>query len=85
MNAALGMKPEQSSAENRAAIMAYFAQSHPYHAARRSAVERASKVLDLEFKAPAWSLGGSIRGWVEQLKQITPHIFSETGISCLKA
>lgn len=57
MDAALGMKPEQSSAENRAAITAYFDQSHPDHAARRSAVEQASKVLDLEFKAPGLELG----------------------------
>lgn len=57
MDAALGIKPEQSSSENRAAIMAYFDQSHPNHAARRSAVEQASKVLDLEFKAPGLELG----------------------------
>lgn len=57
MDAALGMRPEQSSAENRAAIMAYFDQSHPRHADRRLAVEQASKVLDLEFKAPGLELG----------------------------
>ena len=57
MDAALGMKPEHSSDENRAAIMAYFNQSHPEHAASRSAVEQASKVLDLEFKAPGLELG----------------------------
>lgn len=57
MDAALGMKPEQSPEDNRAAIMAYFDQSHPDHAARRSAVEQASKVLDLEFKAPGLEIG----------------------------
>lgn len=57
MDAALGIKPEQSSGENREAIMAYFDQSHSNHAARRSAVEQASKVLDLEFKAPGLELG----------------------------
>lgn len=57
MDAALGMKPEQSPEDNRAAIMAYFDSSHPDHAARRLAVEQASKVLDLEFKAPGLELG----------------------------
>lgn len=57
MDAALGMRPEQSSRANRAAIMEYFDESHPEHAARRLAVERASKVLDLEFKAPGLELG----------------------------
>lgn len=57
MDAALGMSPTQSSDENRTAIMAYFDQSHPEHAARRLAVEQASKVLDLEFRAPGLELG----------------------------
>lgn len=57
MDAALGMSPRQSSDENRTAIMAYFDQSYLKHAARRLAVEQASKVLDLEFKAPGLELG----------------------------
>lgn len=57
MDAALGMSPTQSSDENRTAIMAYFDQSHPDHGARQAAVEQASKVLDLEFKAPGLELG----------------------------
>ncbi|KAG8156772.1 hypothetical protein KVR01_013377 [Diaporthe batatas] len=57
MDAALGIKPEQCPRDNRSAIMAYFDQSHPDHATRRSAVEQASKVLDLEFKAPGLELG----------------------------
>lgn len=57
MDAALGMSPAQSSDENRSAIMAYFDQAHPEHGARQKAVEQASKVLDLEFKAPGLELG----------------------------
>lgn len=57
MDAALGMSPAQSSDENRKAIMAYFDQSHPEHGVRQVAVEQASKVLDLEFKAPGLEIG----------------------------
>lgn len=57
MDAALGMSPAQSSDENRTAIMAYFDPSHPEHGVRQVAVEQASKVLDLEFKAPGLEIG----------------------------
>lgn len=57
MDAALGMSPAQSSDENRTAITGYLDQSHPEHVAKQTAVERASKVLDLEFKAPGLELG----------------------------
>ncbi|KAL1848901.1 hypothetical protein Daus18300_013460 [Diaporthe australafricana] len=57
MDAALDMSPEKSSDDNRANIMAHFDQSHPEHATKKRAVEQASKVLDLEFKAPGGEIG----------------------------
>ncbi|KAJ0120455.1 dichlorophenol 6-monooxygenase [Diaporthe amygdali] len=62
MDAALGMSPEKSTDENRTSIMAYFNSAHPNHAMKRQAVEDASKVLDLEFKAPGAEIGWFYRG-----------------------
>ena len=58
MDAALGMGPEKSAEENRKAILSFFDKTHPEHEKKRQAVEGASKVLDLEFKAP-----GAEAGW----------------------
>lgn len=57
MDAALGMGPDQSAGENRAAIAPLFDGSHPEHAGKRRAVEAASRALDTEFKAPGIEVG----------------------------
>lgn len=57
VDAALGMEPGKPPEENRKAVMPLFDASHPGHASKRRAVEAASKILDLEFKAPGMEVG----------------------------
>ncbi|KUI65763.1 2,4-dichlorophenol 6-monooxygenase [Cytospora mali] len=75
MDAALGMSPENSAEENRKAIMSFFDEKHPEHEKKRRAVEQASKVLDLEFKAPGAEAGWFYPGIDEATdKDHAPHL-----------
>lgn len=57
MDAALGLGTDKSPEENKRNIIPLFDESHPEHASKRKAVEVASKILDLEFKAPGIEVG----------------------------
>ncbi|KAF2247528.1 hypothetical protein BU26DRAFT_520657 [Trematosphaeria pertusa] len=57
MDVALGLGPENSVDENRRNMESAFDKGHPEYAAKRAAIERAQKTLDLEFKAPGAEVG----------------------------
>lgn len=62
MDSALGIRSENSAEQNREAIRPFFDKTHPEHEKKRQAVEQASKVLDLEFKAPGAEVGWFYHG-----------------------
>ncbi|ROV88050.1 hypothetical protein VMCG_10398 [Cytospora schulzeri] len=82
MDAALGMSPERSAEENREAIMSYFNEAHADHKEKRRAVERASEVLDLEFKAPGAEVGWFYRGIGEATDEDhAPHLLEDDSLN----
>jgi 2-polyprenyl-6-methoxyphenol hydroxylase-like FAD-dependent oxidoreductase len=57
MDAALGVSEEKSVEENVKNVNEFFDSNNPKFAEKKAAVERAQKVLDLEFKAPGTEIG----------------------------
>lgn len=82
MDAALGMSPEKSAEENREAIMSFFDEKHPDYEGKRRAVERASKILDLEFKAPGAEVGWFYPGIGEATDEDhEPHLLDDDSLN----
>lgn len=82
IDAALGISFENSAEENRKAIMPYFDEKHPDHEAKRRAVERAAKSLDVEFKDPYVKVGWFYPGVGEATDEDNaPHLILDDSMN----
>ena len=57
MDVALGLAEDKSAEENKSNIASAFDANHPSYREKRAAINKAQKVLDIEFKAPGTEIG----------------------------